>query len=328
MRLFIRYCAGKWRTWIILLLFAVILTVSFLLYRLPVAAVLYPMGLCVICGIPILVSDYVRFRKKHTALRQMSYLSAEVMETCVPCDTLIESDYAALIAAMREEIIRTKDEDTQRYREMVEFYTVWAHQIKTPIAAMKLTLQNEDSDLSRQLTSDLFRTQQYVDMVLAFLRLGSDATDYVFREYALDDIIRGGVRKFASEFISRKLSLTYEPVSMQVVTDEKWLTFVIEQLLSNALKYTHEGGITVGVRDKKLYITDTGMGIAPEDLPRIFEKGYTGYNGRKDKNASGLGLYLCRRICDNLGFTIAIESRMGAGTTVTVDMQQRQVNME
>ena len=143
----------------------------------------------------------------------------------------------------------------------------------------------------------------------------------MFRACPLDGIRRASVKKFAPEFIGRRLSLDYELTGVTLVTDEKWFGFVVEQLLSNALKYTREGGIRIGLEDgKTLVIADTGIGISPEDLPRIFEKGYTGYNGRTDLSASGLGLYLCRRVCEKLGLGIRMESEVGIGTTVRLDL--------
>ena len=193
---------------------------------------------------------------------------------------------------------------------------------------MRLTLQNEDSPLSRRLTAELGRVDRYVEMVLAYLRLDSAATDYVLREYDLDPILRSAVKKFSGEFIDRRLALDLRPTGLRVLTDEKWLSFVLEQLLSNALKYTPEGKISVYGEGQTLCITDTGMGIAPEDLPRVFEPGYTGLNGRQDKHASGLGLYLCRRVCRNLGHGIALESEPGRGTTVRLDLSRRGLRAE
>ena len=173
------------------------------------------------------------------------------------------------------------------------------------------------------------RIEQYVDMLLAYLRLGSDSTDYVFREYDLDNIIRPAIRRFSGEFISRRLKLDYQPVDMKVVTDEKWLGFVLEQVLSNALKYTREGNISIYKEgESTLCIRDTGVGIAAEDLPRIFEKGYTGMNGRADQKASGLGLHLCKRICTNLGHIISVRSVVNEGTTVSIDLSQKRLEIE
>lgn len=192
-------------------------------------------------------------------------------------------------------------------------------QIKTPIAAMRLLLQEEDTPLSREMQSELFQTEQYVQMALQYLRMEKMTSDLVFARYDLDALIRQAVRKYAPLFIRRKIILSYEPVHCEVLTDEKWLVFVLEQILSNALKYTKSGSIHIYLSPdapKTLVIEDTGIGIAPEDLPRIFEKGYTGCNGRADKRSTGIGLYLCRQIMEKLSHTIRIESEMGVGTKV------------
>ena len=159
--------------------------------------------------------------------------------------------------------------------------------------------------------------------------LDADSSDYVFKEYALDGIVEQSISKFAGDFIARNIRLNYTPSGETVVTDEKWLSFVIEQVLSNALKYTREGEIRVFWQEPKtLCIADTGIGIDPADLPRVFEKGYTGFNGRSDKRASGIGLYLCRKICQNLGVKIHITSKPGEGTNVFLDLAQYQLNRE
>ena len=193
---------------------------------------------------------------------------------------------------------------------------------------MELTLRQEDSPQARRLLGELSRIEQYVEMALTYLRLESAESDYVFRDCALDPIIRQSVKRFSAEFIGRKIRLDYEPADYTLVTDEKWLGFVLEQLLSNALKYTRTGSVRIFLEHETLCIADTGIGIAPEDLPRIFEKGYTGLNGRTDRKATGLGLYLCRRVCENLGIGLRAESTPGTGTTVFLDLSQRQRRFE
>ena len=168
----------------------------------------------------------------------------------------------------------------------------------------------------------------YVEMVLTFLRLDSDSTDYVIREISLDDVIKPAIRKFARDFITKKLTMDFTETNFKAISDEKWLSFVIEQVLSNAVKYTNNGGIKIYMESGVLCIEDTGIGISAEDLPRVFENGYTGFNGREDKRASGIGLYLCKRICDNLGHKISAESTPGAGTKIRIDMNRRTVGIE
>ena len=190
---------------------------------------------------------------------------------------------------------------------------------------MRLHLQNEDSDLSRQLLIDLTRIEQYVEMVMAFLRLKSEYNDFVFQNYDLNTVVSNAIKKFKEEFIIRKIQLIYENCHKIIVTDEKWLQFVIEQVISNSLKYTLTGYIKIYLDIKgALHIEDTGIGIAPEDLSRVFEAGYTGYNGRLDKKASGLGLYLCKKICSNLSIDIRIDSSLNKGTEVMLEFGKQE----
>ena len=305
-----------------------IYAVVFFLYRLPVEAAVYPTVLCALLLLAVGLRQARRNQAKHRALTCLAALPDDLTEQLQGFDGRLDKDYRAIIEALA----RLEAEERERYRcaleERMDYYTTWAHQIKTPIASMRLALEKEDTALSRQLREELFRVEQYVEMVLTYQRLDSESTDYVFRECDLDTVIRGSLRKFASQFIGRGIRLNYEPCAGRVVTDEKWLSFVLEQVLSNALKYTREGEITVSFRDGILEVRDTGIGIAPEDLPRIFEKGYTGYNGRTDKKASGLGLYLCRRICDGLGHGISVESKPGEGTAVRLDLRQTRRRFE
>ncbi len=315
--MFLRYLKQRRLAIAAFLLFYIVFYASFYLYRLPLSAVAYPGVICFVFGIAMFAYDYIKVSRRHKRLEELKKLTAELMTDLPPAESIEDTDYREIIAVLSEQQRLAKEKAECRFSDMTEYYTVWVHQIKTPISAMRLKLQTEDSPMSRKLSADLNRIEQYVEMVLAFLRLDSESTDYVFREYELDGIICQSVKKFSGEFIGRRLSLDYEPVAVSVLTDEKWLCFVIEQLLSNALKYTQSGGISIGIKgERTLYIRDSGIGIAAEDLPRIFEKGYTGFNGREDKKASGLGLYLCKRVCDNLGISISAESEIDKGTSV------------
>ena len=329
MLIFIQYLKQRRRIWIVGAVFCVIFAVSFLLYHLPIGAVIYPTLLCAALGILIMFFDFLRVKREHEALSSIRSMTDVIAESLPKIDGIKDEDYQQILHLLSEEHNHYCTQTNRKYADMIDYYTVWAHQIKTPIASMRLHLQNEDSALSRKLTSDLHRIEQYVEMVLTFLRLNSESTDYVIKEYDLDKIIKSAVRKFSADFIGRKLSLVYEPVNTTVITDEKWLSFVIEQVLSNALKYTPAGSITITLENEKtLRIRDTGIGIASEDLPRVFENGYTGYNGRADKKASGIGLYLCKRICNNLGHTIIARSIVDVGTTIDIDFTQTKLEVE
>lgn len=329
MHFLFRYIKQRWKVILVFFLCSTVFFVTFGLYHLPLEAVMYPTLLCGLIGIVFAVGDMNRVRRKHRYLQKIKELTAELMEDLPAPDTIEEADYRTIVGLLCEEQTRLQTCQNARYTDMVDYYTVWAHQIKTPIASMRLQLQNEDSEFARRLTGDLQRIEQYVEMVLAFLRLDSVSSDYVIKEQDLDAVVKPVIKKFSTQFIYNKIKLCYEPLDTKVITDEKWLSFVVEQVLSNALKYTSDGSITIRMEDPKiLCIRDTGIGIAAEDLPRIFEKGYTGGNGRRDKKASGIGLYLCKRICHNLGHTISAESSTGVGTTIRIGLSQRKLEIE
>lgn len=312
-----------------ILLFSGIFVIAFALYDIPLKAAAYPGILCAVILLLYLIFDFLKKKREHNIITSMRDFTSLSTPHLPEASSISEEDYKELVRLLLDEHRRFEKDTFESYNDMIDYYTIWAHQIKTPIASMRLTLQEEDTPFSRRLTGELFKIEQYVEMVLAFLRLDSASTDYVLKEYSLDDIIRRSIKKYAGEFIAKKLSLSYTPTDAKVLTDEKWLSFVIEQVISNAIKYTSSGSIQVSVSPEKvLRIADTGIGIADEDLPRVFEKGYTGYNGRTDKKASGIGLYLCRRICSNLGHNIYAKSSPGRGTEIFIDLSRKNIEFE
>lgn len=309
--------------------FSLIFAIIFALYHLPVAAVFYSLVICLFVAVLVCGRDYLKFCRKHENLCHLMEEIRVTAEHLAEADNLIEVDYIQVVHSLYDEKQEMINVMNRKYTDLVEYYTIWVHQIKTPISAMRLQLQEEDSDRSRELLEELQRIEQYVEMVLTYLRLDAHSTDYVLKNYDLDDIIKQAVRKYASQFIRKKISLEYEALNCSVLTDEKWLLFVIEQVLSNALKYTRSGKVSITLEaPKTLCIQDTGIGVAPEDMPRIFEKGYTGYNGRSDKKASGIGLYLCRRICENLGHRITASSQVDEGTLIRIYLDRRPLDIE
>ena len=323
MKLFLHYLRSKALKIGAFLLFALLFLVSFRLYHLPLAAVWYPSALCAALGLVILLLDFRRVRQRHLELQQILKNLPTLPETLPQPQAVLEEDYRALTRALLAQQRTLETQLNSRYQDMLDYYTLWAHQIKTPIASMRLSLQQEDTPKARQLLQELSRAEQYVGMVMVYLRLTDGGSDFVLRTCDLDAIVRQAVRRFAGEFITRKLKLCYEPLNAACVTDEKWLLFVVEQVLSNALKYTASGSVTIAMDGDDLCIRDTGMGIAPEDLPRIFDRGFTGLNGRRDTRASGIGLYLCRRICRSLGHTIRASSVPNQGTEIRIGLGQK-----
>ena len=240
-----------------------------------------------------------------------------------------------------QSIARSESESSAAIRQsqMRDYYSMWVHQIKTPISAMKLLLEVEreelgqlicDDEQSQYLLSDnmdsfedeLFRIEEYVSMALQYQRVSSTENDFVLEKVSVDGVIRDTIKKYAKIMIRRHIGINYSGTGQEVYTDGKWLAFMLEQILSNAIKYTPQGVVTIETAEEKdrffVTIKDTGIGIKAEDLPRVFEKGYTGYNGHADKKATGIGLYLCRQMADKLGHTIRMESEIVKGTKVWI----------
>lgn len=325
MRTFISYLYSRFRTIVALALITVIFLWIFTLYNAPADAVVYGALITAVIGLAAAVVDYMGYRRRHKRMRELADEITITLENLPIARDRTERDYEQLIVKLFEDRRELENSIIQKETDMTEYYTMWVHQIKTPIAAMRLTLQGMDTAEARELSEELQRIEQYVEMVLCYLRLDSDSTDYLIRRCDLDEIARQAVRKYSPQFIRRKLRLDYEPLNYSVLTDDKWLLFVIEQVISNALKYTRSGTVRIYLDGEDLCVRDTGIGIAQEDLPRIFEKGYTGCNGRTDKKASGIGLYLCRRICTALGHDIIARSDE-SGTEIRIGLQREKID--
>lgn len=234
--------------------------------------------------------------------------------------------YQEMLQILQKKIFQLKQENQQKYNNTIDYYTKWVHQIKTPIAGLKLIIQNDYPD--KKMLVELLKIEQYVNMALQYVRLDSIHHDLSFQKVSLDHLVSQEIKKQSLFFFQKNLKVDYQIKDLQILTDEKWSGFVIEQVLSNALKYTKEGSITFYNEGEKLYIQDSGIGIKESDLPRVFEKGFTGFQGRNDKKASGLGLYLCKNIFNQLDHSISIESKVGQGTTVCLDFSKKEIFIE
>ena len=326
--LVLRYARKHWKYFALLAAFAAIFLAVFWLYGLPLEPVLYGGALCAAIGAMFVLVGFLRFRARHARLTALAErFEAEHLPAA---QDAIEADYHAILRALERREREAENRLSEARRDLVDYYTMWAHQIKTPIAAMRLLLQTGAT--REELEEELFRIEQYVEMALGYLRSESLSGDLLVSRCDLDAIVRGCVRKYRKQFIRKRIALRYEPLRATVLTDAKWLAFVIEQLLANALKYTPQGSIAIEMaadRPDALVIADTGIGIRAEDLPRVFEKGYTGFNGREgDRRATGIGLYLCKRILARLGHTIEIESSPGHGTRVILGLDSLDVETE
>lgn len=322
------YLKQKRKRVVLDLVFAGIFVLCFYLTGAELLLLWYPASLCLFFECLFGIFDFLKFQEKHERLLMLCLYPKEAAEFLPDTNDVIEEDYKNLVRAFAD-IYRTERKANEKKTESaMEYMTLWTHQIKTPITAMQLLLQEPDETMisdrkRRELLDQLFEIEQYVDMVLQYTRLDTMTSDFLFQEYRLFDLVKQAVKYFARTFISKKLSLDMKETDTVVVTDGKWLLFVIKQLLSNALKYTDCGVISVFMHPdhaQTLVIKDTGIGIAAEDLPRIYERGFTGENGRMQKKSTGIGLYLSKTILGRLGHKIVIISEAGRGTRVELDL--------
>ena len=220
-------------------------------------------------------------------------------------------------------------EEREKLNDLMDYYTLWAHQIKTPIAASSLLVgEIEDKKVKNQLEQELFKIESYVNIVLQYLRLESFHEDLVLKKENVEDLVKEIVKKYAIFFIQKGLSLHLHDLDRTIITDRKWFVVILEQVLSNSLKYTSQGGIEIYFQEDTLYIKDSGLGIQDADLLRVFERGVSGYNGRLTQQSSGLGLYLSKKIADELGHQISIASQVGHGTTVMISFSEKKMIFE
>lgn len=303
------------------LLFLLLSGLISFLYGYPAAPFLYEALLTVTLLGVYLAAGYPSYRRKIRELEQMCRLAQEQFYHPQRADSAEEALYQQAL----DGVCQKRQEQENFYRQSLEeaqrYYALWSHQIKTPLAALRLLQQEEQPD-RRAMEQELIKAEQYVEMALQYQRLNGKTDDLKLRRLALLPVVHQAVKKTAPLFIYKKLRVSIAEMNQTVVSDEKWLVFVLEQILTNAVKYTNRGSVSIYMAGKELVVEDTGIGILAEDLPRVFEWGYTGFNGRLDKHSTGIGLSLCRQMTAKLGHEIRMESEPGAGTKVFLKMEK------
>ncbi|KAA9272336.1 sensor histidine kinase [Streptococcus anginosus] len=248
-----------------------------------------------------------------------------------------ESDAYTPLEALLTSRIRTLEKDKKELKiqhqekqsNLLDYYTLWVHQIKTPIAASKLLVQDlQEQTFKNQLEQELFKIDSYTNLVLQYLRLESFHDDLVVEKENIEDLVKEVVKKYTLFFIQQGLSLNLHDLNHTVITDKKWFLVILEQVLSNSLKYTKQGSIEIFFQEDTLHMKDTGLGIQNSDLLRVFERGFSGYNGRLTHQSSGLGLYLSKKIADKLGHELHLHSVVGEGTTVMITFKEKKLLFE
>ena len=334
---------------IAVLVSGILFAVIFWIYEIPVEIAGYAFLLVILWNVIWFTLVFIRYEKRQRILEENQGKIRTEAGGFPEAESRESEMYQELIRQLYEEKKELESSVQIEKQELSDYYSMWVHQIKTPIFALRLLLQ-ESPEENKEKLSELFKIEQYVEMVLGYLRTEDMSSDLKLSRCSLDRIIRDQIHKYAGIFVSKKLTLTYESISQDVLTDEKWLGFVIGQILSNALKYTRTGGIRIYLEKKlsldtddvsisignddcnkvenfTLVIEDTGIGIRAEDIPRIFEKGYTGVNGRDDNRATGIGLYLSNKIMRKLGHRLYITSTEGKGTKVFLEFSVEDLSM-
>ena len=317
------YIKKNLKIYLLLIVFIFIFVLIFYLYNLPFEALFYSGLLCFVAALITSIIDFNNYRKSYIYLKYLESNILNSMENLPKSLDIRVEYYQKIIERLHNEVEKLKIEDNKKMEGLVDYYSMWIHQIKTPIAAINFLLDNEEIDV-KAFRQELFKIERYVEMVLTYIRLGSETSDYVITSINLDEVVRENIKKYATLFINKKIKLNYVSHETYVISDKKWLGFAFEQLLSNAIKYTKSGGeISINISESKLIIEDNGIGIYEEDLPRIFEQSFTGLNGRYEKKSSGLGLYLCKKTLDKLQHKIEITSEVNKGTKVIVSFPKK-----
>ncbi|MGN1133772.1 MAG: sensor histidine kinase [Oscillospiraceae bacterium] len=228
--------------------------------------------------------------------------------------------------SMNDEIAKYKI-STNEYQEYVE---KWVHEIKTPIAACKLAVENRSENSWAELSEDLDKIEKYVNQTLFYSRVNNAEKDYIIRKHTLNELVANSLKSNSKTLIRNGFSIKRESLDITVMTDEKWISFILDQIISNSVKYKKENPV-ISFSGRKtengvfLKISDNGVGISAEDLPRIFEKNFTGGNGRLNSRSTGFGLYLCKKLCDKMGIDISAESQQGIETDISIFFPKNQM---
>lgn len=278
----------------------------------------------------IMTVDLIRYKARVKQVEDLLKRPVAEQSYNVEAKDILEERYVDLIHAQEKSRVDTENISDRSSKDMEQYYNIWVHQIKTPISGMNVLLQSmEPTEEVGELQNQLFSVEQYVDMALQYQKIKSTTNDFSFAEIPLNKVIRENIRKYARLFIAKKLAVRYEETALRVLTDEKWISFVLGQIITNAVKYSDKGSITISAYEDEcntyLSVKDEGIGISPEDLPRVFERGYTGYNGRADKKSTGIGLFLCKSVTRMLGHKIQISSEPGKGTEVTIIFSKQRI---
>lgn len=299
----------------------------YFLYDVRFEPILYTAFLLVLFVLPFVLQDLRHTYRKYQRLQNIHQADFPVLLNLPTADTLLEQSYQKIIKKTLQVWQDERADQRKIKTDIADYYTLWTHQIKTPIYAMDLMLQTDDTTPAKWKT-ELFQVSRYVDMALKYLQLENQYSDLCLEQVELLPLVQEVIKKHSVILIAKRLKIDIHDLNGAVLTDRKWFLFILEQLVSNAAKYTEQGIIAIYQPTPfQICISDTGIGIATEDLPRLFEKGYTGFNGRIHQKSTGCGLYMCKKVSHLLGCTFSVSSQMNKGTTVTINLPKNDLSV-
>lgn len=300
----------------------------FVLGSLPLTLYLYSMELTLFFFLVYLIVQYFLYSKRHKTIMQVGAAQSTRIEDVAAGTDPADKVYLEKIGQLQQNIRNLTNEHAERQADQLDYFTLWLHQIKTPLSAISLLNQSSNAAESKKISQEILRLEDYTHMALNYVKLEETGSEMDLSNVDLDTVIKKAVKKYSILFIYKGIKLNYQPIGATVLSDGQWLQTLLEQLLSNSLKYTASGTISVYLdcdKEQTLIVEDTGAGIRPEDLPKIFNKGYSGLNGRLHEKSTGLGLFLSRKICKRLGHDLTIESEIGKGTRVSIKLERQQL---
>lgn len=310
----------KSKIYLLLLFVLIICTYLFVtcLSKQNTAPIVYSTELVIFFILLYFLGGFISFYKKKREIKRL--INADCINLTGHKFSLYDEGYQVILDRISKYTAQVLTEKENEAQERIDYQNLWIHEIKTSIFALKLIIQTQTSgEVKMKLQEEVLHIEQYVETSLNYYRIQNIENDVNFAQYNLFSIIREAVKKYSIVFINKNIDLIVDNEEVTILTDRKWLLFIIEQVLSNSLKYTGNGGkisFTYNISVRKLEIRDTGIGIAKEDIGRLFNKSFTGYNGRINGESTGIGLYMCKKVATMMEMNIEIKSEVGCGTTV------------
>ncbi|MCX7885074.1 MAG: sensor histidine kinase [Caloramator sp.] len=293
-----------------------------------ISNILYINAVCFVFFLIYLLWEYFLINKHYSLIKDIIYNEKEdIIHRLPKPNTNVQYIYNELLKKIYEEQMLKIENLYNLKKENQEFITSWVHEIKTPISVCRLiienSIENPSEDILYSIEEEINKIDNYVEQALYYSKSDDFSKDYFIKEISLLSILKEIIKKHSKTFISKGISVELPDNSMEVLTDKKWLIFIINQIISNSLKYTPKGGkikifLEKNEKEKRLIIIDNGIGIKNEDIGRVFDRGFTGHNGRENYKSTGMGLYLAKKLCEKLGHKISIESKYGEYTKVTI----------